>query len=264
MLAGLLRRWRRAREDRALDRHAIPDALWLHTLAHYPFIGRRSADDLAALRRLCSLFLASKEFHGVGGFVVSDEVAVAVAAQACLPVLHLGLESYSSFVGIVMHEGEVLAPREWMDEDGVVHVYDEALAGEAMQGGPLMLAWSEIAPAAMERAEGLDAVYNVVIHEFAHVLDMAHGGPDGMPALAGGEPQRLQWLATMEAEWDWFCQQVEDGQATVIDPYGSEAPEEFFAVAVEAFFVAPVELRAQQPRLYRLLAGYFRQDPATH
>lgn len=261
MLSSLFQRWRQHREQRLLQRYAIPEPLWQATLAHYPFIARRSAADLAELRRLCSLFLSAKEFHGVGGFVVTDEVALAVAAQACLPVLRLGLHWYDGFVGIVMHEGEVLARRERLDEDGVMHHYDETLAGEAMDGGPLMLAWSEITPEAVQRAEGMDPVYNVVIHEFAHLLDMRGGLADGNPPLAS-DAQRLQWQATMEAEWHWFCDQVDAGAPTLIDPYGGESPEEFFAVAVEAFFVAPQELLAGQPRLYRLLAGFFRQDPA--
>ena len=253
-----LRHWR---EERAARRHAIPDALWQLTLLRYPFLSQRSDDDLAELRRLSSLFLSAKEFHGVGGFEVTDEVAVAVAAQACLPVLRLGLSWYDGFVGIVMHESEVVAQRRYEDEDGIVHEYDEELAGEAMEGGPLMLAWSEIAPEAIDRVEGHDPVYNVVIHEFAHVLDMRDGEPDGAPPI--DDPAlRQRWPATMEAEWQWFCDQVDAGAATLIDPYGAEAPEEFFAVAVEAFFVAPRELLAEQPRLYRLFVEFFRQDPA--
>ena len=261
MLGRLFSGWQRAREARALRRHAIPDELWQLTLARYPFLAVRSVADLAELRRLCSLFLAEKEFHGAAGFVVSDEVALAVAAQACLPVLRLGLAPYRSFVGIVMHAGEVLAPREVMDEDGIVHQYDERLAGEAMEGGPLMLAWSEVEYGA-DPAAGLDSVYNVVIHEFAHVLDMADGTADGVPLLPDAAARRA-WLEVIEAEWQWFCEQVDEGYATLVDPYGAEGLEEFFAVAVEAFFVAPLELREEQPALYRLLADYFAQDPAA-
>lgn len=261
MIGGLLQRWRTQREQRLLERHAIPDDLWALTLARYPFIAARSELDKIELRRLCSLFLSSKEFHGAHGFEVTDEVAVAIAAQACLPILRLGLSWYDGFVGIVVHEGEVVAPRETVDEDGVVHLYEEPLAGEAMEGGPLMLAWSEVSADALSRVEGWDPVYNVVIHEFAHVLDMRDGVADGAPPLDDAQ-LRLQWAATMEAEWTWFCQQVDAGAATLIDPYGAEAPEEFFAVAVEAFFVAPVELLAEQPRLYGLLGEFFLQDPA--
>jgi Mlc titration factor MtfA (ptsG expression regulator) len=254
-----LTRWR---EQRAVERHAIPDALWQLTLLRYPFLARRSAADLAELRRLCSLFLASKEFHGVAGFEVTDEVAVAVAAQACLPVLRLGLSWYDGFVGVVMHAGEVVAQRRVEDEDGIVHEYDEELAGEAMEGGPLMLAWNAVAVSDDPAAFGADAVFNVVIHEFAHVIDMRDGLADGVPPLEAQARER--WIAVIDAEWEKFCKRIDAGEETLIDPYGGEAVEEFFAVAVEAFFVAPTAMRAEEPAMYELLAGFFKQDPHAH
>lgn len=259
MLKRLVQAWKERREARQLARHAIPDPLWALTLARYPFIARRHADDLDALRRLCSLFLARKEFHGVDGFVLTDEVAVAVAAQACLPVLRLGLDAYEGFVGIVMHASQVVAPREFMDDDGVVHEYEEELAGEAMEGGPLMLAWSELQP---DPALGAGPVYNVVIHEFAHVLDMANGAADGIPPLASPDAADA-WVAVLDPSWARFCERIDAGQESVIDPYGAEAIEEFFAVATEAFFVEPGRLRQEDPALYALLAGFYRQDPAS-
>jgi len=252
-----IRNWR---EQRAVERHAIPDALWQLTLLRYPFLAQRSAEDLAELRRMCSLFLASKEFQGVDGFEVNDEVAAAVAAQACLPVLRLGLSWYDGFVGIVMHAGEVVAQRRYEDEDGIVHEYDEELAGEAMEGGPLMLAWKAIAVSDDPAEFGADAVYNVVIHEFAHVIDMRDGLADGVPPLDAAERER--WIAVIDAEWEKFCKRVDAGEDTLIDPYGAEAVEEFFAVAVEAFFVAPAAMRTEEPAMYALLAGFFKQDPA--
>ena len=256
----ILQAFRRWREQRAVRRHAIPDALWQLTLLRYPFLAQRNADDLAELRRLCSLFLSTKEFHGVNGFEVTDEVAVAVAAQACLPVLRLGLAWYDGFVGIVMHASEVVAQRSVEDEDGVVHEYDEELAGEAMEGGPLMLAWQAIAVSEDPAAFGADAVFNVVIHEFAHVLDMRDGVADGVPPLDSAERER--WIGVIDAAWETFCARVDAGAETLIDPYGAEAVEEFFAVAVEAFFVAPTAMRSEEPAMYELLAGFFRQDPA--
>ncbi len=257
MILQAIRNWR---EQRAVQRFAIPDALWQLTLLRYPFLAQRSADDLAELRRLCSLFLSTKEFHGVDGFEVTDEVAVAVAAQACLPVLRLGLGWYDSFVGIVMHVGEVVAQRRVEDEDGVVHEYDEELAGEAMEGGPLMLAWRAIAVSDDPAEFGADAVFNVVIHEFAHVLDMRDGVADGVPPMDSAERER--WIAVIDAEWEKFCARIDAGEDTLIDPYGGEAVEEFFAVAVEAFFVAPAAMRAEEPAMYALLAGFFKQNPA--
>ncbi|PZP36641.1 MAG: hypothetical protein DI603_01380 [Roseateles depolymerans] len=260
MIGRLLKAWTSSREARAVSRHAIPDALWQLTLLRYPFLAQRSDSDRAELRRLASLFLSRKEFHGAAGFQITDEVAVAVAAQACLPVLRLGLQWYDGFVGLVMHEGEVLARREVMDEDGIVHEYDEELAGEAMEGGPLMLAWQAVAASDDPALHGTDAVYNVVIHEFAHVIDMRDGLADGVPPLP--DIEREAWIATIDTEWVRFCERVDAGEETLIDPYGAEAVEEFFAVAVEAFFVAPQAMRREEPTMYDLLAGFFKQDPA--
>ncbi|WP_310390233.1 zinc-dependent peptidase [Roseateles sp.] len=259
MWRRLQRAWAARLEARALRRHPIPEPLWQLTLLRYPFLAQRSAGDLAELRRLCSLFLADKEFHGVAGFEVSDEIALAVAAQACLPVLRLGLDWYAGFVGIVIHADEVVARREFMDEDGVVHEFDEELAGEAMEGGPLMLVWSAFE--AELGGENNGAIFNVVVHEFAHIIDMHSGWADGVPRQPNKAAQ-AHWQAVMEAEWQWFCGRVDAGEATLIDPYGAESLAEFFAVAVEAFFVAPLALLREQPALYRLLADFFKQDPA--
>ncbi|MEP6505961.1 MAG: M90 family metallopeptidase [Betaproteobacteria bacterium] len=246
------------REQRALARRAIPDDLWQLTLTRLPFLARLDEADRAELRRLCSLFLDRKQFHAAGGLVLTDDMALVVAAQACLPVLRLGLALYGGFVGIVMHPEEVVAQRSVMDDDGVVHEYEENLTGEAMSGGPVMLAWSDVRDA----AEGADWAYNVVIHEFAHVIDMAAGDADGVPPLPDPDA-REQWIAAIDAAYENFCQRVDDGVDTVVDPYGAEGVEEFFAVSVEAFFVAALPFRRESPEMYALLSGYFKQDPAA-
>lgn len=250
--------WRRQREARTLARRAIPDDLWSLTLARFPFIAGRNADDLQRLRALATLFLADKEFAGMQGLEVDDGMAVAIAAQACLPILRLGLPAYDGFKGIVVHPDVVVARREVMDEDGVVHEYDEELSGEAMEGGPVMLSWRDVAEAGDSAAWG----YNVVVHEFAHVLDMRDGAADGVPLLAD-RAARMDWLAVLEPEWQAFCERVDAGDETLIDPYGAEAIDEFFAVASELFFVDATAMRREHPALYDLLASYYRQDPAA-
>jgi MtfA peptidase len=260
----VISRWwqalRQRREARVLERRAIGDALWQGALEQLPFVAARSAADQARLRRMASLFLDRKEFSGAGGFVVDDATALSVAVQACLPVLELGIEQYDAFVGIVMHADAVVAEREFTDEHGIVHNYDEVLAGEAMEGGPVMLSWADVQGGNTD--ERPPTAYNVVIHEFAHVLDMRDGQPDGVPALASAK-EREAWLAVLMPEYDRFCERVVCGYETVLDAYAAEAPDEFFAVASEAFFVTPRELKEEQPALYRLLASYYRQDPAA-
>lgn len=250
-----VQRWR---EQRVLARRAIPDLLWALTLARFPFLDLPDAADAARLRELSTLFLARKEFHGAQGLTITDDMAVAIAAQACLPVLNLGLEAYDSFVGIVVHAGEVVARREVEDEDGVVHRFDEELTGEAMEGGPVMLSWQDVE----EAGDSAEVGYNVVVHEFAHVLDMNDGHADGMPPLAT-RALHDTWQQVFSAAYEAFCDEVDAGFDTVLDPYAAEAPAEFFAVACEVFFVAPQALRSAHPEVYVLLRDYFEQDPAA-
>ena len=252
---------RQQREQAALKRRSIPEDLWKRTLVRYGFLRRRSPDEAAELRRLTSLFLDNKEFSAAGGLHLTDAMAVAIAAQAVLPVLKLGLARYDSFVGIVVHPGQVTARREVTDEDGLVHAYDEVLAGEAMQGGPIMLSWQDVRAAGPMAAHG----YNVVIHEFAHVLDLADGLADGVPLLPP-ELSRQDWLNTLRSSYQAFVTQVqgaeESGTDTAIDPYGAESEDEFFAVTSEAFFANPQMLEREQAALYSLFKRFYQQDPA--
>mgnify|MGYP001806377812 CR=1 FL=1 len=250
--------WKRWRRQRTLERRPIPDDLWQLTLLRFPFLAQRTDASLARLRDLSTLFLADKEFVGMQELEVRDDMAVAIAAQACLPVLELGLHWYDAFKGIVLHPDVVLARREIVDETGVVHHFDEELSGEAMEGGPIMLSWRDVADAGDSAQWG----YNVVIHEFAHVLDMRDGVADGVPLLPDRAAREV-WLRVLASEWTDFCERVDAGDETLLDPYGAEAIDEFFAVATEVFFVAGVELRREHPNLYRLLSDFYRQDTAS-
>jgi len=240
----------------------IPDPIWGSVLARHPFIAARSPADLALARSMCGEFLAAKEFHGAQGFTITDEVALAIAMQAVLPVLHLGLSWYDDFVGIVVHPGEVVARRSVTDEDGVVHSYDEVLAGEAMEGGPVMLSWQDVDSAGASAKDG----YNVVIHEFVHKIDMRDGAPDGCPPLPS-RAQRTAWLEVMQAEYDRFREQVIvaerfGGPAPWLDDYGAQAIDEFFAVACEAYFVNRERFAQEFVPLLRLFDGFFRPPAA--
>jgi Mlc titration factor MtfA (ptsG expression regulator) len=248
--------WRRRRDSHALRERAIPDELWLATLGDFPFLKYRPLPDLLKLREMATLFLARKEFAVAGGLELTDRIALAVAAQACVPVLHLGLDWYDGFVGIVLHPDEVVAQREWTDEDGIVHAGEEVLAGEAMPGGPVMLSWHDVQAAGESAATG----YNVVIHEFVHVMDMRDGLADGVPLLPDAARHR-RWVDVMQRGHARLCGQVEAGSETLLDPYAVHGLEEFFSVCAESFFVSPSMLLAEQPEVYEVMRDFFRQDP---
>ena len=246
---GWLRKRKAARE--------LPDAMWHAVLAQFPFLSQRDASQVARLRELAGQFLAQKEFTGAHGFVITDEVALAIAAQAVLPVLNLGLDWYDDFVGIVVHPGEVVAKRTSVDESGVVHDWEEVISGEAMDRGPVMLSWSDVAGSGESAREG----YNVVIHEFVHKIDMRGGSPDGCPPMPSSTARKA-WQGVMQREYEAFREKVIiaerfGGDETWLDAYGAQSIDEFFAVASEAYFVAPKRFREEHAALAQLFDKFF-------
>lgn len=232
----------------------VPDPLWQATVAALPFVTALPAADLARLRTLATAFLAEKEFTAAGDLELDDGICLNIAVQGCLPILNLGLEAYRGWVGIIVYPDEFVVPRSIQDEFGVVHEYDDVASGEAWSGGPLIVSWRD----AQMAGDG----YNVVIHEFAHKLDMLNGEADGVPALHSGL-RREDWEAVLLAAYDDFCRRVDGGEETWIDPYGSDSPAEFFAVVSESFFESPDVVAGEYPELYRQLCRYYRQDPLT-
>ena len=252
--------WLKTRLTRA---RPIPDALWQLTVLSYPFLALQPATEQDRLRDLTARFLAQKQFSGAHGLVVTDEMAVAIAAQACLPVLNLGLKLYDDFVGIVVHPGPMVAQRSSVDAAGVRRFYKEVLVGEAMQGGPVTLSWQDVAASAEHTARG----YNVVIHEFAHKLDMhpsAGGNANGCPPLPDRAAQ-AQWHAVMQTAFEAFKDQVVMAERfgaprPWIDAYAATAPAEFFAVATEAFFVNPERFKTEFAAVSTLFDNYFGKN----
>jgi len=239
-------RWRRARAAR---RSQVPEALWRMVESALPFLDYLPADGRPRLRALALEFLAAKEMAAAQGFELTDAVRLSIALQACVPILELGLDYYQGWVGIVVYPGDFLIPRRHTDEHGVVHEYGEAALGEAWEGGPVGLSWAG--------GEGV----NVVLHEFAHKLDMANGATDGMPPLHAGM-SREAWARAFGEAYAQFCRFVDEGHDPWLDPYAAESPSEFFAVASEAFFEAPLLLREDMAAVYEQMRLFYRQDPA--
>jgi len=271
MAIGKLIQWLRGTKEI----RPLPDKLWQETIAALPFLDRLTREEKSRLRSLAEAFLAEKEFTAAGGLEITDPICVSIAVQGCLPILNLGLESYRNWVGVIVYPDEFIIPRSVEDEYGVVHDYNDVASGEAWDGGPVIVSWHD--------AQMAGSGYNVVIHEFAHKLDMLGGDANGLPPLPDGLSRR-QWEETLLAAYDDFCAKVaeaetagaaddeEDGQDQddggrcahlAFDPYGAENPGEFFAVMSEAFFETPDVLREDYPALYAQFSRFYRQDPAA-
>ena len=243
-------RWRKAR---ILRRARIDEALWQETLERYPFLAGLSAEDGTRLKERVALFLHDKQIHGAGGLMLDDEMKLAIAVQACLVVLNLPPNWYDGWVEVIVYPDEFVPKTQWEDEYGVVHESHEAHAGEAWLQGPVILSWADVAQA---RGDGV----NVVIHEFAHKLDMLNGDADGYPPLHT-HMERSRWSNVFSAAYRDFCTKVEQHASVDIDPYAAESPGEFFAVVSEAFFELPETVLESYPDVYEQLVAFYRQDP---
>jgi Mlc titration factor MtfA (ptsG expression regulator) len=248
-------RWRRRR---ILRRTAIPDALWNEATALRPFLAIYDVGELSRLREKVVLFLHAKAIVGARGHEVTPLQRVVIALEACVLILELDMVFYDGFENVIVYPGEFVPEWEWEDEAGVVHRNDEPMAGEAMPGGPVVLSWPDVAASADWETAGM----NLVIHEFAHKIDMRNGEADGCPPLPAGMPVDV-WRETLTTAYEDFCARVNRLEATDIDAYAAESPAEFFAVLSEVFFADPLVLRDEYPRLYEQFVVFYRQNPAA-
>lgn len=240
--------------QRTLKRHAIPRPDWATIVSSLPLLKGLTADELERLRMLASLFLHEKSLEPVHGLVVNDAMRIYLAAQAALPILNLGIDWYDGWKSVVLYPGEFASRQEWMDENGLVHSRREVRSGEAWQRGPIVLSWADV------EASGACEGYNAVIHELAHKLDYSNGSINGCPALHEGMRVR-DWRAAFEPAYEDLCKRVDRGEASALDTYATEAPEEFFAVMSEHFFETPGLLKREYPAVYEQLKQFYRQDP---
>lgn len=247
-----LKSWYR---QRILKSESIPDDCWQHSIARLRFLRGLTLGELRRLRECATLFLHSKQINGAQELVVTDEMRVTIASQACILILNLDLEYYDGWIEIIVYPGGFIRDYEYVDENGVAHHEREPASGESWSGGPVILSWEDAG------AIGNGPGYNVVIHEFAHKLDMLNGDANGFPPLHAGM-SRQEWSNAFSTAYADFCASVEGNGLVGLDSYAAESPAEFFAVMTEAFFETPLLIEADFPAVYKQLALFYRQGPA--
>ena len=221
-----------------------------------PIYARLSELDKAELRGLIQVFLAEKIFEGCGGLEVTDEIKVTIAAQACLLLLHRDTDVYPKLITILVYPSAYVSNMPQHSPQGVVTEGPQGRLGEAWTTGVVVLSWDDVKLGAADARDG----HNVVFHEFAHQLDTEDGSADGAPVLPGRNMYSA-WARVLGAEYDELRRVAETGKKSVLDTYGASEPAEFFAVATEAFFEKPVQLKKKHPELYEELKIYYGQDP---
>jgi Mlc titration factor MtfA (ptsG expression regulator) len=249
---GFFRDWRRRR---LLQHQPLPAAPWRALCDSVPLLAVLDADECDRLRERAAVFLAEKTVHGVQGQELDEEQRWLIAALATLPILNLDDDWYGDFYEVIVYPDEFIPRHEVEDEHGLVHERHMPLSGESWPRGPVILSWADV-----EASLDLNG-YNVVIHEFAHKLDMRNGDANGMPPLHH-DMVPAAWTEAFTSAYEQLNADLDAGRDTLIDPYAAEDPAEFFAVLSEAFFEIPDYLRPAFPAVYEQLSAFYRQDPA--
>lgn len=246
---------RKIKEEFILRKHLVDDALWQNTINKIQVLKALKPRDLAKLKKLSSLFIHEKTFTGIRGFEVDDEKKLIIAAQACLPILHLDMSYYEGWIEVVVYPDNFIVYRNVTDNFGLVHETSSALSGEAWSRGPVILAWTDVERDSLYSHPG----HNVVIHEFTHKLDMLNGRANGMPPLHP-KMHRKQWTDSLSHAYNILVHQVDNFHPTTINEYAATNPAEFFAVISEYFFTAPEILFEYCAEVYKQLVLFYKQD----
>lgn len=222
-----------------------------------PLLRKLPADLRRTLEGKINLFLHQVEFQGCGGLQVTDAMRLSIAAQACLLVVNTD-RWYRHLTTVMIYPG-AFRSRQVEHHGYVVTERETVRVGESWTRGPVILSWEDTEHGAQDDGDG----HNVVFHEFAHKLDDQTGHTDAIPDLGRAAQSYADWARVFTAAFDRHVARVETGQPTVLNAYGATRPEEYFAVAVEAFFEQPAALAGDEPEVYAQLARLFRLDPKT-
>jgi MtfA peptidase len=247
-----------SRRRRERLRSAPFPAEWLEVIEkNVPFYASSPEADREELRGHVQVFLAEKRFEGCNGLELTDEIKVTIAAHACRLILRRDAEVFPRLITVLVYPSAYLAKAVEPIAGGGHLEGEQVRLGEAWKDGVAVVSWQAVEAMVMGQTPG----ENLVLHEFAHILDMEDGAADGTPILPGRD-RYASWVAVMDDEYERLRRDSHLGRYSALDDYGATNPAEFFAVATEAFFEKPTVLARRHPRLYAELRGFYRQDPA--
>lgn len=249
--------WLKRRRRRRLLREPFPES-WRTHLGTVRLCASLDTAEQARLRDDLRVIVAEKHWEACGGMEITDEVKVVIAAQAALLILHLEHDYYRNVGSILVYPDTFQVPRKERLPGGVVLEGPSPTLGLASLQGPVVLAWDAVRQGNQNPEDGR----NVVLHEFAHKLDMLDRFADGAPPLRSRHQYRA-WQRVMTEEYAKLVRDAETGRRTLLDAYGATSPAEFFAVATELFFEKSPRMKQRHPGLHALLVEYYGQDPAS-
>ncbi len=250
--------WSKTQHRRELLAQPFPVSWLGYLAANVAQYRSLSNDEQRKLGDIARILVAEKSWEGCGGLALTDEMQVTIAAQAALLVLGFEDEYYPNVETILVYPGSFQVLTRRSEVHGVVDERVQIRAGQAALRGPVIVSWSAVRRGGTEAGDG----YNVVLHEFAHTLDMRDGAADGAPYLEDAG-QIEAWARVMGAEYQRLVEAVAAEEPTLLRAYGATNAAEFFAVATECFFELPRRMQDEHPELYQVLRDFYHQDPAA-
>lgn len=240
------------------QRYRVADDLWQKVVKKTVLLHNLTDEERQQLRYLSARFIRQKSFTGVEGLSIDDEMALIIAAQACLLILQLDFSYFDGWVEVVIYPAAFYVEREVSDAAGVVSRQEQLLSGEAWSRGQVILSWQDVLRDSLQPHAG----HQLVLHEFAHKLDARSGSTNGMPPLHA-DMSREQWTEVLSQAYAHLVKQVEHNTHGYINDYAATNPAEYFAVLTEYFFTAPDILKQHCNHVYQQLVQFYRQDPGN-
>jgi hypothetical protein len=252
--------WLRNRRRRKLLAEPFPvrwEAVLRRNVWHY---SRLSEAERAKLRDIMRVLVAEKGWEGGSGLFVTEEMKVTIAGVAALLLLGRDHDYYARINLIVVYPDKFRSPVREENWDGGWEddwLSDDELDGQAIHRTAVLLSWADV----IAEAPDPDTGDNLVVHEFAHVLDPYENAPGGTPRLENAELE-TRWRYVMGVAFNDLRAAVRNGEETFFHERATENEAEFFADASEAFYTCPEDMKEQHPDVYEMLAAYYRVDPA--
>ena len=245
------KRWR----DQSLLNKPFPEN-WLTIVeSRLPIYSALSPEEQSQLRQRIKFFIDRKDFYGCAGLILTDEIRVTIAAEACLLLLNKKRPIYPKLTAILVYPTAFRVEREQQQADGTIASGSRGMLGESWDNGRVILSWDDVEKGVRDFTDG----HNVVLHEFAHQLDAESGSTNGAPPLRRNS--YTAWARIFSDNFKDLDARSNTGLKTVMDQYGATNPAEFFAVATETFFEKPHQLCKRRPELYEELRTYYQLDP---
>jgi len=209
------------------------------------------------LHERIKLFLNEKQFVGCNGFEVNEQHKLLIAAQACLLIVNKPFDYFDKLTSILIYPSAFIVNRDHLQNDGTIKELQNINTGEAWETGKVILSWDDVYAGMINISDG----HNVVLHEFAHLLDYTNGSANGAPLLEHAVNYN-QWSKIFSAAHERLTHAINHGHHSFINPYGATNPAEFFAVSSELFFEKSQLFQNQEPDLHQQLVRFYAVDPA--